>query len=74
MGVPRSSLVGYASPIASRSSHRRPWPVQATSETNGERAVIRELFGEETKPHGPLRNCKRENKQWLGILSKFFMQ
>jgi hypothetical protein len=48
MGVPRSSLVGYASPIASRSSHRRPWPVQAVSEMNGERVAVRELFGEET--------------------------
>jgi hypothetical protein len=24
---------------------------------NGECAAVRELFGEETKPQGPLRNC-----------------
>ena len=46
MDVPRSSLIGYASPIVNHSSHRRPWPVRVASETNGERTVVREPFGE----------------------------
>jgi hypothetical protein len=72
--VPRSPWVGYSPPVARLSIRRRPGPVRAASVMNGERAAVRELFGEETKPQGPLRNCHREHKQWLGILSKFFMQ
>ena len=60
--VPRLSLIGYAFPIVSRGSHRRPWPVQAASGMNGERAAVRELVGEEKKVQGPLRNCQREDK------------
>ena len=56
MGVPRSSFVGYDSPIARRSSHRRPWPVQAASEMNDERAVARDVCGEEIEVRGHL--CK----------------
>jgi hypothetical protein len=51
-GVPRSSLVDYASPIASRSSHHRPWPVRAVSGVNGERAVARDVCGEEIEVQG----------------------
>jgi hypothetical protein len=51
-GVQRSSLVGYASPIASHSSHRRPWPVRAVSGVNGERAVARDVCGEEIEVQG----------------------
>jgi hypothetical protein len=51
-GVPRSSLVGYASPIASRSSHRWPWPVRAVSGVNGERGVAMDVCGEEIEVRG----------------------
>jgi hypothetical protein len=54
--VPRSPLVGYASPIARLGSHRRPWPVRAASGANDERAVVGGVVGEETKVWGPL--CK----------------
>lgn len=54
--VPGSPWVGYASPVARLGSHRRSWPVRAASVMNGEHAVVRDLFGEETKFWGPL--CK----------------
>jgi hypothetical protein len=52
-----SPLVSDASPVVSRNSHHRPWPVQATSGVISERVAVRELLGEETKPQGPLCNC-----------------
>jgi hypothetical protein len=54
--VPRSPLFGYVLSVARRGSHRRPWPVHAASGINGERTVVRDLFGEETKFQGP--RCK----------------
>jgi hypothetical protein len=54
--VPRSPLVGYASPVARLGSRHRPWLVRAASVMNGERVVVRDLFGEETKFQGP--RCK----------------
>jgi hypothetical protein len=62
MSVPRSPLVGYASPVARLGSRRRPWPVHAASVIDGGRAVARDLFGEETKVRGPLCDCQRESK------------
>jgi hypothetical protein len=55
--VPRSPWVGYAPLVARLSIRRRPGPVRAALVMNGECAAVRELFGEETKPQGPLRNC-----------------
>jgi hypothetical protein len=52
MGVLRSSLVSYASPFVSRSSHRRRWPVRAASGMNGERVVARDVCGEEIEVRG----------------------
>jgi hypothetical protein len=47
MRVPRSPIVGYAFPIISPGSRRRPWPVQTSSETFDQRAAVREQVGEE---------------------------
>jgi hypothetical protein len=54
--VPRSPLVGYVLPVARRGSCHRPWPIHAASGIDGERTVVRDLFGEETKFQGP--RCK----------------
>jgi hypothetical protein len=54
--VPRSPRVGYAPPVARLSIRHRPGPVRAASVMNGERAVVGDLFGEETKFQGP--RCK----------------
>jgi hypothetical protein len=54
--VPKSPWVGYAFPVAILGSHRWPWPARATSVMIGERAMVRDLFGEETKFQGP--QCK----------------
>jgi hypothetical protein len=56
MRVPRSPMVGYAFPIISPGSRRRPWPVQTSSETLDQRAAVRERVGEEKSVQGPL--CK----------------
>jgi hypothetical protein len=45
--VPRLPWVGYAPPIARLSICRRPGPVRAVSVMNGERAVARDVCGEE---------------------------
>jgi hypothetical protein len=55
--VPESSWVGSASLVARLGSHRRSWPVRAASVMDGERAVARGVFGEETEVGGPLCNC-----------------
>ena len=58
VGVPRSSEVGYTSPIVSRSSHHWRGPVRAAIETCGEHAAVRELVGEEKKVQGPVWKCQ----------------
>jgi hypothetical protein len=55
--VPRSPGTVNAHPVAILDSHHRSWPVCAASVIDGERAVARGLFGEETKVGGPLCNC-----------------
>jgi hypothetical protein len=54
--APKSPWVGYAFPVAILGSPRQPWPVRAASVMIDERAMVRDLFGEETKFQGPL--CK----------------
>jgi hypothetical protein len=55
--VPRSPWVGYAPPVARLGIRRRPGPVRASSVMNGERVVVRDLFGEETQVEGPRCIC-----------------
>jgi hypothetical protein len=47
--VPRSPGVDYAPPVARLGIFRRPGPIRAASVMNGERVMVRDLFGEETQ-------------------------
>ena len=49
-------MVGYAFPIISPDSRRRPWPVQTSSVMGGERAVARGTRGEEIETRGHFCN------------------
>jgi hypothetical protein len=64
-------MVGYAFPIIGPGSHRRPWPVQTSSETLDQRAAVRERVGEENKVQGPL--CKLSATQSNSDRSHFYL-
>jgi hypothetical protein len=71
MGVLRSSLASYASPLVSRSSHRRRWPIQAASGMNDERAVARDVCGEEIEVRGYF--CKVSVTVLNSVLDSFVL-